>query len=66
MAERIRKDRGRILYIEETEKDGWIVRMHGMRKKCYLLFYDKPRINQKALRFQKSLEEVKKLLLAHK
>lgn len=40
------------------------MRMHGLRRRCYLLLYDKPKINQKALRFQRSLEEVKKMLLS--
>ena len=41
------------------------MRMRGIRRKCYLIFYDKPLINKKALQFQKSLGEVKQVLSSY-
>lgn len=36
------------------------MRLGGIRKKLYLLTYDKPGLNKKALQLRKSFDEVKK------
>ena len=38
------------------------MRIRGIRRKLYLMVYDKPTVNKKALQFQKSLGEVKQTL----
>lgn len=38
------------------------MRLGGVRKKLYLLTYDKPALNKKALQLRKSFDEVKKTL----
>lgn len=38
------------------------MRIRGMRRKIYLLTYDKKRLNQRALRIRRSFDEVKKIL----
>lgn len=37
-------------------------RIHGLQKKLYRMTYDRPGINQKALKLKKSLDEVKNIL----
>ncbi len=38
------------------------MRVKGMRRRLYLLTYDKPAINKKALKIKRSFDEVKRLL----
>lgn len=38
------------------------MRIRGMRRKIYLLTYDKKELNRRAIRVKRSLEEVKKIL----
>lgn len=47
---------------QETRKRRRHMRIRGMRKKIYLLTYDKKRLNRKALRIRRSFDEVKKIL----
>lgn len=37
-------------------------RRHGLQQKLYRMTYDRPGINQKALRLKKSLDEVRNIL----
>ena len=37
-------------------------RRHGVQQKLYRMTYDRPGINQKALKIKKSLDEVKNIL----
>lgn len=38
------------------------MRLGGVKKKLYLLTYDKPALNKRALQMQKSFDEVKKMI----
>lgn len=39
-----------------------LMRIRGVRRKIYLLTYDKKRLNQRALRIRRSFDEVRKIL----
>lgn len=38
------------------------MRLNGIRKKLYLMTYDKPALNKKAMQLRTSIDEVKKML----
>lgn len=38
------------------------MRIRGIKRRLYLIIYDKPGLNHKALQFRHSMDEVKQLL----
>lgn len=47
---------------EAVAGKGRLMQIRGVRRKIYLLTYDKKRLNQRALRIRRSFDEVRKIL----